>query len=302
MSKAATGGGGHRFGGPHTDDKLARLHAYLGGFASALKFQNFTLIYIDACAGSGARTDVLPALPLLDGDNAEPQTITVPGSARLAINIVPPFDRLVLIERHPKRFAELEQLKAEFPDRNIECHNGDANSVVQTLCRRTSWRQMRMRGVIFIDPYGMEIDWETVAAIAATEALDMWYWFSLMGLYRQAANELPNIDAQKRTRLIRMLGTEEWERVWYGTPHGSTDLFDDPSTEVRTADVIAIEHYVKRRLQSVFKGAVLDPLTIYNKHNAPLASLFFSVANPSSKAVRVATKIASYILRQPAKR
>jgi three-Cys-motif partner protein len=267
LPRARSGGGGHRFGGPQTDDKLARLRAYLQQFIIALKHQNFVLIYIDACAGSGERTEVRPALPLLDGDNAEPQIVTVPGSARLAIDTDPPFDRLVLIEKHPGRYAELQQLRSEFSDRRIECYPGDANAVVQNLCRSESWR--KMRGVIFLDPYGMEIAWETVEAIASTKALDLWYWFSLMGLYRQAANEFPNIDETKRARLNWMLGTNEWERVWYDKPHGPTDLLDDPQTAVRTADVRAIERYVKQRLASIFKakGAVLDPLTIPTKQS-----------------------------------
>jgi three-Cys-motif partner protein len=159
-----------------------------------------------------------------------------------------------------------------------------------------------MRGVILLDPYGMEVDWATVEEIARTESLDLWYWFSLMGLYRQAANDAVDIDPKKRARLNRVLGTDDWERAWYDTPHGPTDLLDDPQTAIRTADVNAIERYVKGRLDSIFKGAVLDPLRINTKQNAPLASLFFAVSNPSPRAVQVATDIARHILRQPARR
>jgi three-Cys-motif partner protein len=292
----------HPFG-PHTDDKLARLRAYLQAFTTALKHQGYVLIYIDAFAGSGDRTDLIPVLPLLDGGNAEPQPVTVPGSARLAIEVAPPFDRFVLVEKNPGRYAALDQLRAEFPDRDIACHQSDANDVVRSLCRAAPWRRSNiargMRGVIFLDPYGMEVDWATVQEIARTEALDLWYWFSLMGLYRQAANAVVAIDPKKRARLNRVLGTDDWETAWYDTPHGPTDLLDDPQTAIRTADVSAIERYVKARLLSIFKGAVLDPLRINNKQNAPLASLFFAVSNPSRRAVQVATDIAKHILREP---
>ena len=68
----------HRFGGQHTDEKLARLHEYLQAFATALKNQGFVLVYVDAFAGSGVRTAELPALPLLGGDDAAPQIIFRP--------------------------------------------------------------------------------------------------------------------------------------------------------------------------------------------------------------------------------
>ena len=159
-----------------------------------------------------------------------------------------------------------------------------------------------MRGVTLLDPYGIEIDWATVEAVAATEALDLWYFFSLMGLYRQAPNDRPPIDDFIRARLNRVLGTNDWERDWYGTPHGTTNMMGDPATAIRTADVNAIERYVKGLLLAVFKGAVLDPRRFYNKQNAPLASWFFAVSNPNPAAVTLATKIANHILRQPGKR
>jgi three-Cys-motif partner protein len=67
-----------------------------------------------------------------------------------------------------------------------------------------------VRGVIFLDPYGMEVEWATVEAIADTQALDLWYFFPLMGLYRQAANDAVAIGANKRARLKRVLGTDDW--------------------------------------------------------------------------------------------
>jgi three-Cys-motif partner protein len=218
------------------------------------------------------------------------------------MDVVPAFDRLLLIEKNPKRFAALERLAADFPQRKIEPHPGDANEVVQGFCRKTQWRgpssdaPKGMRGVAFLDPYGMQVDWATVEAIAATQSLDVWYFFPLMGLYRQAANLAVKISPRKRARLIKVLGTDEWEAVWYDKPHGPTDLFDRTAEAVRTADVNGIEAYVKRRLETVFKGAVLKPLRFHNDRGHPLASLFFAVSNPSLNAVKPATRIANYIL------
>jgi three-Cys-motif partner protein len=236
---------------------------------------------------------VIPVLPLLGGNDTEPQSVNVPGSARLAIEVTPSFDRFVLIENDPGRHATLDQLRAEFPARAIECHHGDANDIVKNLWSATPWRGSvkGVRGVIFLDPYGMEVEWATVEAIADTKALDLWYFFPLMGLYRQAANVAVAIDANKRARLKRVLGTDDWERAWYGTPHGPTDLLDDPQTAVRTADINAIERYVKARLASVFKGAVLDPLRIYNKQHAPIASLFFAFRIPAKGPCRLQLRL-----------
>ena len=39
---------------------------------------------------------------------------------------------------------------------------------------------------MFLDPYGMEVEWKTLQAVAATRAIDVWFLFPLAGLYRQA--------------------------------------------------------------------------------------------------------------------
>jgi hypothetical protein len=155
-----------------------------------------------------------------------------------------------------------------------------------------------IRGVIFLDPYGMEVDWSTVEAIARTEALDCWYFFPLSGLYRNAPHDPLKLDPGKVENLNRVLGTNDWRTAWYEKPPPETDmlgLFE--KTERRIADVDAIEMYVRDRLMRVFKGTVLKPLRIYNAAGAPLASLFFAVSNPSPPAVKLATSIASHILK-----
>lgn len=291
----------HHFGGAHTDDKLERLKSYLTAFSVALRNQGFVRVYIDAFAGSGGRAEVVPALPLFGPEHAEPQVVTVPGSARIALEIDPPFDMLVLIEADKERYEALDDLKREYPTRTIHCYQGDANAAVRSLCELLPWKTTKagskgLRGVLFLDPYGMEVDWTTVEAVAKTEAIDVWYFFPLMGLYRQAARAEVALTPDKVNRLTRILGTDAWREAWYGTPQGPTTLFDDPSSIVRIADVNAIEAFVKARLESVFKGAVLSPLRIYNERGHPLASLFFAVSNPSPKAVGLATKIARHVL------
>jgi hypothetical protein len=85
-------------------------------------------------------------------------------------------------------------------------------------------------------------------------------------------------------------------------PTGQKDMFDHRQTPVRMVNVDTIESYVKSRLESVFKGAVLEPFRTRTKKGAPLASLFFAVSNPSKPAVKVATSIANDILRRQARR
>ncbi|MGB3502569.1 MAG: three-Cys-motif partner protein TcmP [Mesorhizobium sp.] len=291
----------HVFGGPDTQKKLRCLQEYLQAFSIALRNQEFACIYIDAFAGSGTRTEVTPALPLFGEEFAEPQEITTPGSARIAIDIDPALHSIVLIEEDASRFAELERLAADHPNRGIIVRQGDANEYVQRLCANTAWRERKpgrrgIRGVIFLDPYGMEVSWQTVEAIAETEALDCWYFFPLSGLYRNAPHDPAKLDRGKQASLDRVLGSADWRERWYEHQILPKDLLETQAQAVRRTDVDAIEAYVKERLESVFKGGVLDPVRLHHRNGAPLASLFFAISNPSAAAVKLATEIASHIL------
>lgn len=292
----------HVFGGPDTSKKLRCLKEYLQAFSVALRDQQFACVYIDAFAGSGTRTEVRPGLPLFGSDQAEPEEVTTPGSARIAIEIEPPMHSVVLIEQDSARFAQLEALVSEYPNRKIIPRNGDANELVQRLCKRTRWRGPMtigrgIRGVVFLDPYGMEVSWETVEAIAETEALDCWYFFPLSGLYRNAPHDPAKLDLGKQASLDRVLGASDWRERWYNHETAPHDMFETKAQAVRRADVDAIEAYVKERLGTAFKGAVLDPVRLHHKNGAPLASLFFAISNTSPAAVALATKMASHILR-----
>jgi len=167
----------HRFGGAWTEEKLRVLQGYLSAYTTVLKNSPYSKGYIDAFAGPGYRDapDRSDFLPDLSGE--EPQTL-LDGSARIALRTKPPFDGFVFIERHAGRRAQLENLKDEFPEHreNIQVRAGDANQQIQSMCA-SAWSHRR--AVLFLDPYGMQVEWKTIEAVAATKAIDMWLLFPL---------------------------------------------------------------------------------------------------------------------------
>ena len=140
----------HQFGGSWTVEKLDALRAYLNGYAQALKKQTFNRLYIDAFAGTGDRSAKRQeTATLMDMPDLDEMT---KGSARIALEVEPPFTRYIYIEKRQRRSSALEHLKSEFPNRTIDILNKDANSAVQQICRDTDWRFNR--AVLFLDPMG----------------------------------------------------------------------------------------------------------------------------------------------------
>jgi len=270
----------HSFGGGWTRIKLEVLEKYLVAFNTALSKQSFTRLYIDAFAGTG-RCDIK-----VDGKKK-----SIDGSARRALNTDPPFHKFYFIELQRKKLAALNTLRAEYPDKEIEMVQSDANAALRTLCGQYQWYSER--AVLFLDPFGMQVEWPTLEAIANTGAVDVWYLFPYAGLYRQAAKNADALDADKEASLTRLLGTDEWRQAFYAQ-NPQSDLFGGSTGDVRDDHRLLLE-FVSKRLKGLFP-AVTEPKVLYSPTRAPLFALYFAASNPSPAAYGLAIRIANHIL------
>lgn len=281
----------HRFGGPWTEIKLKVLRDYLHFYTQALKKQPFKLLYIDAFAGTGDRTVGSDQSGLFASERR------LKGSARIALELARPFDRYVFIERNSRRFQVLETLRRQYPPHQIECLRGEANGELQGLCARIAWCQYR--AVLFLDPYGLSVAWATLQRIARTQAIDLWYLFSLSGLYRQTARDFERVDPAGAARLDSVLGTPAWREAFYAptAPTSQADLFGEPASASmrRHANVDAIERFVGDRLRAAGFAKVAEPLRLLLRGGAPLYALFFCVSNP--KAIALSMRAADHLLK-----
>lgn len=266
----------NEFGGPWTIIKLDVLKQYLNAYLKVMKNQHFELAYIDAFAGSGY-------VKTKDGSLVE-------GSTRIALE-TNGFDHYVFVERDDRYIQALRHVCDAYAKEgyDIQIFPGDANDVLLSHVERYG---SNVRGVAFLDPYGMELEWATLKGLAQTQKLDVWYLFPLSGLYRQAPKDPVHIDDVKRGAVDRILGSNFWYEAIYREPRQPM-LFEEFERHER-ADVDALERYVKERLETVF-ARVEEPLRL-PKQGPPRFSLFFGVSNPSPAACKIAAEIAHYIL------
>lgn len=147
------------------------------------------------------------------------------------------------------------------------------------------------RAVLFLDPYGLEVDWETIRVVAQTKAIDMWLLFPISGLNRQLAGRYESIENFKSERIDRFLGGQDWRNMY---TESDPDLFGETET-IKDTDLQKLAAFIKNRLDSEF-SKTSEPIYIYrNNTNQLLFLLFFSIGNPSSKAVKAAMRIAGHI-------
>ncbi len=205
------------FGGDWTEQKLEAISKYLQAYATALSKTKFKRIYVDAFAGTGYRE--LRQKPddgsIFDQEwmslEGEESTGFLDGSAKRALRVSPPFDQYVFIERTARKAIELARLTEEFKDLadRISVHCADANTTIRQLCSR--WDKAGSRGVFFLDPFGMQAEWDTIQAVAKTGCIDTWILFPFAAnrLLTKFPSDIPNAW---RLRLNRFFGTDEWEQ------------------------------------------------------------------------------------------
>ena len=178
----------------------------------------------------------------------------------------------------------MQKLKAEFPSDDIELVQSDANEYLKDLCGK-HWLRHGRRAVLFLDPYGMEVEWSTIAAIANTQAIDLWMLFPLGVAVNRLLKRDGNVDTTVRHKLDRFFGTTDWYDTFYETVSAPT-LFGKEIVTQKTGDFKSVEQYFVQHLQSVFTKVA----------NNPLYLLCFAAGNP--KGASTAVKIAQDILRR----
>jgi three-Cys-motif partner protein len=281
----------HQFGGSWTDDKLNRLRKYLSAYTTALKRQRFRLLYIDAFAGTGYRTtrDGSDTYQLFQSsDDAE----LAKGSARVALEVNPPFHEYIFVESDPAKFRELSLLREQFPDRRIELLNEDSNQAILRICHTNDWR--KQRAVAFLDPYGMQVEWATIREIAYTRCIDLWYLFPI-GMVLRLTPYHGQIPEGWASALDKILPDTNWRSEFYSDV-AQTDLFGiSVSRRQRMIDIGNIEKYLIMNLRKVFAGVAENGLQLRNSKGSCMYLLTFACGN--ARGAPIALRIAQDVLK-----
>lgn len=281
--------------GPWAKEKLAALSRYLDFYTKVLKKTPWwRKVYFDAYAGGGRavirrtatsgpgdpnQVALLEDFAPIDPEERE----LIDGSPRVALSIPNSFDRYVFVDPDPARAAELRALKAE-SGKSVDVLELTASAGVDWLLSQRISKKTH-RGVAFLDPFGANLDWDSVQKLAATGLFEVFVNFALdMAIVRMLTNsaELPPtwID-----RLDRYFGGRQWFDEVYHKPEG---LFGLGGLEKRLDYRERLLELYRSKLRDAF-GYVSTPRLIRNTRGAPLYYLLW--AGPNKKGLEGADHI-----------
>ncbi len=255
--------------GPWSEDKLKLLGKYLDAYTAIMQNQKWCrngFHYIDAFAGTSR-------------PRARDEERYIDGSPRVALSIRRPFHSYTFIEKEPWRVEHLRRLRDEFPDRDIRIEEDDCNKIITTKITPRIRYEHFNRGLIFLDPFSMDVEWSTIDQIAQTKALEVFINFPVMALNRTVlANDASALTDAQIERMNRFWGSTEWRGDIY---EEVPTFFGNVEMKISRTTGKKLGQLFKKRLLEVFPN-VTDPLVMTNSRNAPLYCLIFASFKPKA--------------------
>lgn len=191
-----------RAAGDWTEEKLDYLGRYVDMFVTSMRKRWRVLCYIDLFAGPGK-------LRLTKGRGGG-QVIL--GSPLRILQHRYAFNHYFLVEKDTACHAALQaRVQASNRAARVRCLLGDANMLVEEVLDEIGvaepWPDASL-SLAFLDPEGLELHWQTVAALARKRRMDLVIYYPQSGLDRTLDN--PSVGE----KISRWIGTTEWQQVY----------------------------------------------------------------------------------------
>ena len=215
---------------------------------------------------------------------------------RQTVELEVPFHRYHFIDKSKQSLAQLEarltELRPDLLDL-MKWHAGDVNVELPRIIRSLDVR--RNRAVVFADPFGMQVDWETIEAVAACPIIDFWYLVPTGLALNRMATKIGKMPKSWSDRLDRFLGDEDWRTRWYRRKE-EEGLFAIIESVEKVADIGLIEDDFQVRLGKAFPFVAKNRMQLKDQGRV-LFTLMFACSNLSPKAHGLASKIANHLLK-----
>ena len=285
--------------GPWARDKLKILGDYLHAYTTILRKQNWCkgYFYVDAFAGAGRAKlrkphgerddtdDLLSAVSDYAAEDPEEKSF-LNGSPLVALDIEHPFTRYLFIDNNPERVRKLEAIKVKYAERrNVEVTSNDASEAITDFIVTSGVNWSTHRGVIFLDPYGMQVRWQIIEQIASTNALEIILNLPIGMAVQRLLPRSGEFTPGRRINLTEFFGSADWEDVVYWR---ASNLFGEEDVRKAEDSGRRLALWYHDRLRSLF-GYSAPPRLIKNSHGGHLYYLMF--AGPNRNGAKIARHV-----------
>src|SRR5690606_28563280 len=248
----------------YAKDKLTILRGYISRFTTSMRNKLWRALYfIDLQAGPGKNI-------------FDPSKDVMLGSPLIALETRYSFTQYRFVELNPANFQALQKRVDVSPQKErVTLFNGDCNYVVDDIVNEIKELDSRFidgkwpsLNLAFLDPEGLELQWQTVEKLGGINRMDLIINFSTSGFTRNAQQMF---EAEHATKLDQFFGTHEWRSVYQ-------QVANKDATHIRR---VMLDYY-KQRLTALgyifnFERDILpDEKTFLNRRGAQVYTLMFA--------------------------
>jgi three-Cys-motif partner protein len=212
----------------------------------------FHPIYMDGFSGAGI---------VVSGSSSFPVAAT---PARI-VQVVPRFEEYHFIEKDPAKERMLRASIGKMPD--VTIHLGDSNKILlEKILPKMTYRSYR-KGLLFLDPYGLHLDWDVIEAAGKSGCVDLLLNFPVMDMNRNVLWRDPSsVPTAQIERMNRFFGNERaWRDVVYEEPLG---LFGPLPPQKKPGNDPVVQAYLGRLKNVAGFKYVSTPLAMTNEVNS----------------------------------
>jgi len=284
------------WGGPWTEKKLLAFENYVKAYLTIMKKNPFwETIYFDGFAGSGDKgREKNPLYHTLNFTEEEEHTYK--GAAERVSKLDEPyrFNFYYFIEKDNKAITQLKEKieKLNKGKKGIqEYRAGDCNGELLKLAealhktKSPASKAKKYSALIFLDPFGMQVDWDAIARLADTKS-DVWILLPTAVIVNRLLDRKGELKSIKKLESFFGLKEEEIKLHFYIIT-GQKDLFD---LEIENIKKIAepiekiAELYIEK-LKTIWKFVTEKPLRLDNRNGGPLFHFVFASNNENARKI-----------------
>lgn len=298
------------WGGRWTEEKLDAFEKYVKAYLTIMNAyrdaNGWMLLYFDGFAGSGTRSqeeevlEMQEALDLFGREVTSEDFNVYQGAAERVVKIesdnIRSFDHYYFVDKNEENCYALQEKLASYETIGKKHYlPKDANEAVKMLAS-TLHNYNNCKALAFLDPFGMQIDWTSIASLKAL-SVDLWILVPTGVIINRLLER--KVDQQRglahAEKLEAFFGMSEAEiKAFFYTEKQVPTLFGDDETVITKAEnsIRKIAQLYVERLKSIFPYVTEDPMVLYNNHNVPIFHLVFAAKN------KTAMKIAQDIIKK----
>jgi len=172
-------------------------------------------------------------------------------------------------------------MRKDFPVHSIAVYHGDCNKILREQILPQLPYESKKRAIAFIDPFGMQFDWQTMEALAAVRTVESVLNFPVMAINRGVLRKNPKMISEiAKNRLDHFWGTTDW----------MVDLYEEEQTLFGPEKVKKqlsgkeFGRVFKKRPEEIFPRC-FNPILMANSKNALLYCLIFAGHNATGKKI-----------------